>query len=109
MSMPVTKQVPGVDADAILRELTVRQHLAPHRPLGEVVSEIVERVGACPIAAERAMARLELDADRSVGRLKRGELIQLARGMYRLWFSALAAEAAKQADAGLHEPSRRTN
>jgi len=108
MSVPVTKQVPGVNAEAILRELTTRQHLAPHRSLGEVVTEIVERVGACPVAAERAMARLELDPARSIGRLRRGELIQLARGMYRLWFYALAAEAAKQPQGTLQEPSPHT-
>jgi len=39
------------------------------------------------------MERLELDGNRPIGRLKRGELIQFARGMYRLWAQALAAEA----------------
>jgi hypothetical protein len=88
------KLVPGTDADGIMEELTTRQHLAPHRPVAEVVAELVERVGACPVAAEKAMARLELDGTRSIGRLKRGELIQFARGMYRMWAQALAAEAA---------------
>ena len=89
----VSKAVPSVDADEILRELTVRQHLAPHRRLADVVAEMIERTGACPVAAERAMERLELDGNRPIGRLKRGELIQFARGMYRLWAQALAAEA----------------
>jgi len=89
----VSKPVPGVDADEILRELTVRQHLAPYRRLADVVAEMIERTGACPVAAERAMERLELDGNRPIGRLKRGELIQFARGMYRLWAQALAAEA----------------
>ena len=83
-------QLPGTDADGILKELTIRQHLTPHRPLRLVLSDIVERVGACPVAADRAVARLELDDQKSVGRLKRGELIQLARSMYRLWSHALA-------------------
>lgn len=93
MDRPIGKQVPGTDADGILRELTVRQHLTPHRPLCEVVGEIVERLGACPVAAEGAMSRLELQHFRPIGRLKRGELIQLARGMYRLWCHALADDA----------------
>lgn len=93
MDRTVGKQAPGTDADGILRELTIRQHLAPHRPLGEVLAELVERLGACPVAAERAMVRLELRASRSIGRLRRGELIQLARGMYRLWCHALTADA----------------
>ena len=94
MERAAAKPVPGIDADEILRELTTRQHLAPHRPLADVVTELVERSGACPVAAERAMERLELDGARPIGRLKRGELIQFARGMYRLWAQALAAEAA---------------
>ena len=113
MERTAVKQVPGTDAEGILRELTVRQHLTPHRPLGQVVGEIVERVGACPVAADRAMARLELDGGRSIGRLKRGELIQLARGMYRLWASALAREVAAGTagagaarEAGASEPQR---
>ena len=85
--------IPATDADGLLRDLTVRQHLTPHRPLGQVVAEIVERVGACPVAAEGAMARLDLQPDRSIGRLKRGELSQLARSMHRLWSQALAANA----------------
>jgi hypothetical protein len=88
------KPLPGTDADGILRELTTRQHLTPHRPLGRVVAETVEQVGACPIAAERAIARLDLDPARAIGRLRRGELIQLARGMYRLWTRALSADLA---------------
>ena len=84
------RQIPGTDADGILKELTVRQHLTPHRPLGDVVTDLVERLGACPVAADRAISRLELDPSRPVGRLKRGELIQLARSMYRLWAQALA-------------------
>ena len=88
MERAATKPVPTIDADEILRELTVRQHLAPDLPLAEVVAELVERSGACPVAAERAMERLELDGARPIGRLKRGELIQFARGMYRLWRSA---------------------
>ena len=91
--------VPGTDSDGILRELTTRQHLAPHRPVGEVVAETAERVGACMVAADRALARLQLDRSRSIGRLRRGELIQLARGMYRLWARALMAEAAATAAA----------
>jgi hypothetical protein len=87
------KRVPGTDADGILHELTTRQHLTPHRPLGQVMADLVERTGACPDAAGRALDRLELDRSQSIGRLRRGELIQLARSMYRFWASALAAEA----------------
>ena len=86
------KRTPGTDAEGILHELSTLQHLAPHRPLGEVVSEIVEKIGACPDAAAQAVAWLELDDSKSVGRLRRAELMQLARAMYRLWSHAIAAE-----------------
>lgn len=89
------KRTPGIDAEGILRELSTSQHLTPHRPLGQVVGEIVERVGACPEAANRAMTWLELDGGRSIGRLRRGELIQLARAMYRHWAQAMSADAAQ--------------
>ena len=75
----------GTDAEGILQELTTRQHLAPTRPLREVVAETIATTGVCPVAADRALAWLNLSGDRSVGRLKRGELIQLARSMYRFW------------------------
>ena len=96
--------VPGTDADGILRELTTRQHLTPHRPVGQVVTETAERVGACLVAADRALERLQLDRGQSIGRLRRGELIQLARGMYRLWARALARDTAA-ADAGAADGS----
>lgn len=87
------RRTPGTDADGILRELSSSQHLTPHRPLGQVVGEIVDGVGACPAAANRAMSWLELDRGRSIGRLRRGELIQLARAMYRFWAQAISADA----------------
>ena len=87
------KRTPGTDAEGILQELSTRQHLTPHRPLGEAVAEIVEQVGACPEAAARAMSWLELDGSTSIGRLRRSELIQLARAMYRHWSQAVAADA----------------
>ena len=87
------RQVPGTDADGILRELTLRQYLAPHRHLGPALAEVVERFGVCAVAADRAMGRLDLSPTRPIGRLRRGELVQLARTVYRLWSHALAVAA----------------
>jgi hypothetical protein len=81
-----------VDADGILQELTTRQHLGPHRPLAQVVSDMTDHTGVCPVAAERALEWLGLDASRPVGRLRRGELSQLARAVHRFWTRATAAE-----------------
>ena len=93
MAYGVGKQNPGTDADGILRELTLRQYLTPHRPLGHALGEVVERLGVCPDAAARAMSRLDLDPARPIGRLKRGELVQLARTLFRLWTHSLPATA----------------
>ena len=81
----------GTDAEGILHELTTRQHLAPHRPLKDVVAETISATGVCPAAAERSLAWLNLPADRSIGRLRRAELMQLARSMYRFWVESLSA------------------
>lgn len=83
----------GIDADGILKELTTLQHLSPRRPLGQLVSELVDRTGVCPVAAERALGWLGLDPSRVVGRLRRGELSQLSRAIHRFWVRALAAQA----------------
>jgi hypothetical protein len=83
----------GTDAEGILEELTTRQHLTPQRTLGEVVAETVESAGVCPDAAKRALTWLNLSPDRSIGRLRRGELIQLARSMYRFWLESVSTSA----------------
>ena len=82
----------GTDAEGILQELTTRQHLTPHRPLRDVVAETISSTGVCPVAADRAIDWLNLSPDRSVGRLRRGELIQLARSMYRFWTESAPAD-----------------
>jgi hypothetical protein len=75
----------NTDAEAIVHELTTRQHLTPHRPLREIVAETVDATGVCPGAAQRALGWMNLSPDRAIGRLRRSELIQLARCMYRFW------------------------
>ncbi len=77
------------DAETLLRDLTTRQHLAPHRPLRDVLAD----TRACPRAAERAIEWLGLSGDVAIGRLKRAEVIQLARSLHRFWRRALASDA----------------
>ena len=79
-------------SDDILAELTVRQHLNPHRPLGQTLTESAEEVGFCPDAATRAVQWLGLDPAVSVGRLRRTELTQLARCIYRFWRQSMTPE-----------------
>ena len=95
----------GTDAEGILHELTTRQHLTPHRPLKDVVAETIAATGVCPAAAERSLDWLNLSPDRSIGRLRRGELIQLARSMYRFWVESLSA-APDPAESRAASPSR---
>jgi hypothetical protein len=81
------------NADDILDELTTRQHLTPGRTLKEIVAETVASTGVCASAADRALVWLKLPADRPIGRLRRSELIQLARSMHRFWTEVRAGEA----------------
>jgi hypothetical protein len=78
-----------VDADALLASLTTLQHVYPHKALRAVIGE----TRACPVAAERAIEWLGLDGDIAIGRLKRTELIQLARSLHRFWRKATAGDA----------------
>ncbi len=83
-----SRQLP-VDADALLAALTTLQHTYPHKALRAVISD----TRACPVAAERAIEWLGLDGDVAIGRLKRAELIQLARSLHRFWRRATAGDA----------------
>ena len=80
-------------SDDILADLTVRQHLQPHRPLGQTLSQSAEELGYCPDAAGRAVQWLGLDPAVSVGRLRRTEVTQLARCIYRFWRQSMAPQA----------------
>ena len=60
------------------------------------MDDLVDRVGACPEAAQHAMQRLDINRDQAIGRLRRGELVQLARTMHRLWTQALNTPTAAE-------------
>ncbi|MBC8107565.1 MAG: hypothetical protein H7Z14_13320 [Anaerolineae bacterium] len=82
--------------DSIVQLLTNRQHLRPHLSVREVLEHATAELGCCPIAIDRATHWLNLDTTRAIGRLRRGELLQLARSVHRFWHAAAA-----NADAGL--------
>jgi hypothetical protein len=48
------------------------------------------------------MDRLQLDGSRKIGRLRRGELIQLARGIHRLWVQSVSTDPANTKPAHPH-------
>ena len=80
------------DADRILQDLSERQYVQPHQPLGRTLLSSCAALGFCPGAADTALAWLQLDPARAVGRLRRTELIQLARSIHRFWRQSLAAQ-----------------
>lgn len=76
--------------DAILAELSRQQHLNPHRSLEQVLGRSGEVLGLCPEAWRAAVVWLKLDGLRAIGRLRRAELIQLARSLHRIERHAVA-------------------
>lgn len=84
------------DAERILSELSTSQHLTPHRPLGQILSAVQENLDFCPMAAQAAIKWLQLDAGKAIGRLRRSELIQLARCIHRYWSQSLSDSSRPQ-------------
>lgn len=76
------------DSDTILAFLTTRQHLHPHARLDQVMTDTIERFACCAIAVARALEWLRLDGGSAIGRLRRSELVQLARVIHRFWSQA---------------------
>jgi hypothetical protein len=85
MNRAYLKHVVASEADAILNRLTSSQHLQPHRALEDVLRQTIEELGCCPVAVERAMQWLQLEGSQPIGRLRRTELTQLARAIFRFW------------------------
>ncbi|HYO10245.1 MAG TPA: hypothetical protein VER17_14855 [Tepidisphaeraceae bacterium] len=73
------------DFEKLLEALTTRQHLAPHEPVAATLANAVDSLGVCPEAVRQALQWLQLDGAQKVGRLRRTELMQLARSVHRYW------------------------
>ena len=95
MARSFLRRLRAPDADDILHDLTTRQHLLPHRPVGEVLAASAVEIGFCTDAAARAVEWLKLDRSSAIGRLRRSELAQLSLSIYRFWRQARAAEASQ--------------
>jgi hypothetical protein len=95
----------SVDSDEILNALTDRQHVRPHDTVAAAVGETCDRLGVCPNAAAEALRWLGVDTNTPVGRLRRTELMQLARSIHRFWRQAAAATNAAEPQAPA-EPDR---
>jgi hypothetical protein len=85
MERSLLRQMLAQSADDILHELTIRQHLNPHRGVSQVLSDAISGLGVCDLAAGRALEWLQIEPSMSIGRLRRAQLIQLSRCTHRFW------------------------
>src|SRR5262245_28162685 len=87
-------RLPEVDSDAILRYLTHRQHVHPRQSIKDALNETTDIFGCCPKAIVRGISWLGIDPTRTIGRLRRSELVQLSRAVHRFWMQNAVAAAA---------------
>jgi hypothetical protein len=80
--------------DDLLDALTTQQYLSPHEPLAQALARMSDALGVCPQAVQHAVAWLQVDPSTPIGRLRRTELMQLARSIHRFWRQSTAAAAA---------------
>lgn len=78
-------------ADRVLAVLTQFQHLKPHASTGQALQSVVRELGCCPVAVDRSIEWLRLDRTAAVGRLRRTEILQLARSVSRFWAATVAS------------------
>jgi hypothetical protein len=74
----------SVDVSTILDALTRWQHVRPRLATMQAAGLVGREVGCCPDIPARAVNWLKLDPSSAVGRLRRTELLQLARSMHRM-------------------------
>lgn len=86
------------DVQSLLDALSVRQYLAPHEPTERALARVVDQLGVCPQAVEQGIRWLHLDRLQSVGRLRRTELMQLARAIHRFWLEQAPVPAGRPAE-----------
>jgi hypothetical protein len=73
------------DAERLVQALSNQQFLKPHQSVEDALGAVVDELGVCPEAARVAMETLQVEAATPVGRMRRTELMQLARTLSRLW------------------------
>ena len=88
------RRLESADPDRIVAELSTRQFLTPHHPLGQILFEAQHDLGFCPQAAQTAIDWLRLEPSVPIGRLRRTELIQLAQSIHRFRRQTAGQEAA---------------
>ena len=75
------------DAEAMVTvaALQKQQFVRPHQTVLQALLGVGQEVRLCPTAVERAMNWLQIDAQKAIGRLRKSELLQLARSIQRFW------------------------
>ena len=81
------------DSQDLIELLTHRQHTHPHMTVRAVMEQATAELGCCPQAIARATEWLQMDIEQPVGRLRRAELLQLARAVHRFWRHTTPADA----------------
>jgi hypothetical protein len=105
MKRSLLRRVTGAGVDDLLEALTTQQYLSPREPLAQSLSRTADALGVCPQAVSHAVAWLQVDPATPIGRLRRTELMQLARSIHRFWSQAGASAAAAGAG-GIPRPQR---
>jgi hypothetical protein len=77
------RRLRSVDSETLLSYFSERQYIKPRQSVADLLREAQDHLGICPVAAGRAVEWLDVDPELSVGRLRRTELIQLARCLHR--------------------------
>jgi hypothetical protein len=85
MDRSTLRRMIHADFESLLEVLTARQHVAPHEHLSQSLARAIGELGVCPNAVEQSLSWLQLDPGKSIGRLRRTELMQLARTVHRFW------------------------
>ncbi len=70
-------------AETLLVALTVQQYTLPHTPTKRALASVARQEALCSQAVDRALSWLDIDGTKSLGRLRRTELVQLARCLQR--------------------------
>jgi hypothetical protein len=94
MKRSLIRRLVSADADDLLGALTTAQYLTPHEPVAQALNRATDALGVCPQAVSHAVKWLGVDPATSIGRLRRTELMQLARSIHRFWRHATAAASA---------------
>ena len=94
MNRSLLRGLNSPDVDDLLSAVSTAQYLSPHEPLATALQQTADALGVCPNAVSHAVAWLQVDPSTPIGRVRRTELLQLARSIHRFWRQAAGAAAA---------------